>query len=65
MKAPVLVISAFGSANARLVSIPNTLFNTSIDNNVLVLSFKTDVAIGAGNFDMTRENDTNTTRKNK
>ncbi|XP_059431292.1 germin-like protein 9-3 [Corylus avellana] len=43
-KAPALAISAFGSANAGLVSIPNTLFNTSIDNNVLALSFKTDVA---------------------
>jgi quercetin dioxygenase-like cupin family protein len=40
-KAPALAISAFGSANAGLVSIPNTLFNTSIDNNVLALSFKT------------------------
>ena len=41
---PALAISAFGSANARTVSIPNTLFTTGIDNNVLVQSFKTDVA---------------------
>ncbi|KAL1298801.1 hypothetical protein HN51_043093 [Arachis hypogaea] len=37
-------ISAFGSASAGLVSLPNTLFNTTIDDNVLALSFKTDVA---------------------
>ena len=41
---PALAISALGSANARTVSIPNTLFTTGIDNNVLVQSFKTDVA---------------------
>ncbi|KAL2511066.1 Germin-like protein subfamily 2 member 2 [Abeliophyllum distichum] len=41
---PAFAISAFGSANAGTVSLPNTLFNTSIDNNVLALSFKTDVA---------------------
>ena len=41
---PALAISAFGSANARTFSIPNTLFTTGIDNNVLVQSFKTDVA---------------------
>jgi quercetin dioxygenase-like cupin family protein len=43
-KAPALAVSAFGSANAGIVSIPKTLFNTSIDDNVLALSFKTDVA---------------------
>ncbi|XP_059428979.1 LOW QUALITY PROTEIN: germin-like protein 9-3 [Corylus avellana] len=42
--ATALAISAFGSADAGLVSLPNTLFNTSIDDNVLALSFKTDVA---------------------
>jgi hypothetical protein len=42
--APAIAISAFGSANAGTVSIPNTLFNASIDDNVLALSFKTDVA---------------------
>ncbi|XP_059431066.1 germin-like protein 9-3 [Corylus avellana] len=41
---PAIAIAAFGSANAGLVSLPNTLFNTSIDDNVLALSFKTDVA---------------------
>jgi len=43
-QASALAISAFGSANAGTVSLPNTLFNTSIDDNVLALSFKTDVA---------------------
>ncbi|CAA2981729.1 germin-like protein 9-3 [Olea europaea var. sylvestris] len=42
-KVPALAISAFGSSNAGTVSLPNTLFNTSIDDNVLALSFKTDV----------------------
>ncbi|MED6156907.1 hypothetical protein PIB30_018651 [Stylosanthes scabra] len=37
-------ISAFGSASPGLVSVPSTLFNTSIDDNLLALSFKTDVA---------------------
>ncbi|KAM3692920.1 hypothetical protein ACJW31_08G125000 [Castanea mollissima] len=41
---PALAISAFGSANAGTVSIPNALFTTGIDNNVLAKSFKTDVA---------------------
>ena len=39
-----LAISAFGSANAGTVSLPNTLFTTGIDDNVLAKSFKTDVA---------------------
>ncbi|XP_022851411.1 germin-like protein 9-3 [Olea europaea var. sylvestris] len=43
-KIPTLAISAFGSSNAGTVSLPDTLFNTSIDDNVLALSFKTDVA---------------------
>ncbi|XP_059431209.1 germin-like protein 9-3 [Corylus avellana] len=42
--ASAMAVSAFGSANAGLISLPNTLFNTSIDDNVLALSFKTDVA---------------------
>ncbi|XP_062170942.1 germin-like protein 9-3 [Alnus glutinosa] len=42
--APAIAIAAFGSANAGLVSLPNTLFTTDIDDNVLALSFKTDVA---------------------
>ncbi|PON37281.1 Germin [Trema orientale] len=39
-----LAISAFGSANAGTVSLPNTLFVSGIDDNVLAISFKTDVA---------------------
>lgn len=41
---PALAISAFGSANAGTVSLPGTLFATNIDDNVLAISFKTDVA---------------------
>ncbi|BFG34793.1 hypothetical protein CerSpe_210680 [Prunus speciosa] len=41
---PALAISAFGSANAGTVSIPSTLFTTGIDDHVLAISFKTDVA---------------------
>ncbi|CAL9000118.1 unnamed protein product [Prunus brigantina] len=41
---PALAVSAFGSANAGTVSLPNTLFTTGIDDNVLAISFKTDVA---------------------
>ncbi|CAJ1956162.1 unnamed protein product [Sphenostylis stenocarpa] len=43
-KKPAVAISAFGSASAGTVSIPNTLFNTTIDDNVLALAFRTDVA---------------------
>nr|XP_043622681.1 germin-like protein 9-3 [Erigeron canadensis] len=43
-KNPALALSAFGSANAGTVSIPNSVFNTSISDQVLALSFKTDVA---------------------
>ena len=39
-----LASSAFGSANAGTVSLPNTLFASCIDDNVLPISFKTDVA---------------------
>ncbi|KAI9107730.1 hypothetical protein K1719_021393 [Acacia pycnantha] len=39
-----LALSAFGSANAGTVSIPTTLFNSTIDDNVLALAFRTDVA---------------------
>lgn len=42
-KAPAVAISAFGSANAGTISLPNTLFNTSISDTVLALAFKTDV----------------------
>ncbi|CAI8592862.1 unnamed protein product [Vicia faba] len=41
---PALAFSAFGSANAGTVSIPNTLLNTTIDDNVLALAFKTNLA---------------------
>ncbi|XP_050371002.1 germin-like protein 9-3 [Argentina anserina] len=41
---PALAISAFGSASAGTVSLPSTLFATNIDDMVLALSFKTDVA---------------------
>ncbi|KAK9999619.1 hypothetical protein SO802_019222 [Lithocarpus litseifolius] len=41
---PALAVSAFGSANAGTVSLPNTLFTTGIDNNILAKSFKTDIA---------------------
>ncbi|KAI3461281.1 hypothetical protein Pfo_017944 [Paulownia fortunei] len=44
VKNPALAISAFGSANAGTVSLPNSLFNSTIDDSVLALSFKTDVA---------------------
>ncbi|KAF6141166.1 hypothetical protein GIB67_018256 [Kingdonia uniflora] len=38
------VISGFGSASAGTVSVPATIFVTSIDNGILTKSFKTDVA---------------------
>ncbi|KDP34423.1 hypothetical protein JCGZ_12704 [Jatropha curcas] len=41
---PAFAVSAFGSANAGTVSLPSTLFATGIDDNVLAVSFKTDVA---------------------
>ncbi|KVI07390.1 germin-like protein 9-3 [Cynara cardunculus var. scolymus] len=39
-----IAISAFGSANAGLFSVPKSVFTTGIDDNVLAMSFKTDVA---------------------
>ncbi|XP_027154803.1 germin-like protein 9-3 [Coffea eugenioides] len=39
-----VAFSAFGSANAGTVSIPGTVFNTSISDDILAKSFKTDVA---------------------
>jgi quercetin dioxygenase-like cupin family protein len=39
-----LAISASGSASAGTVSLPTTLFATSIDDNILAKAFKTDVA---------------------
>ncbi|XP_061344627.1 germin-like protein 9-3 [Gastrolobium bilobum] len=44
-KISALAVSAFGSANAGTISLPNTLFNTSIDDTVLALAFKTNVSI--------------------
>ena len=44
VKSPAIAISTFGSANAGTVSLPNTLFTTGIDDNVLAKSFKTDIA---------------------
>ncbi|KAL8192451.1 hypothetical protein R6Q57_027636 [Mikania cordata] len=38
-----IAISAFGSANAGLLSVPKSVFTTGIDDNVLAMSFKTDV----------------------
>ncbi|KAF4381171.1 hypothetical protein F8388_012093 [Cannabis sativa] len=38
-----VAVSAFGSANAGTVSLPNTLFASGLDDNVLAISFKTDV----------------------
>ncbi|KAL5721225.1 hypothetical protein ACHQM5_013812 [Ranunculus cassubicifolius] len=38
------VISAFGSASAGTVSVPMSLFTTGIDDGVLAIAFKTDVA---------------------
>ncbi|GJQ89885.1 germin-like protein 9-3 [Tanacetum coccineum] len=43
-KNPALALSAFGNANAGTVSVPNSVLNTSIDDHVLALFFKTDVA---------------------
>ncbi|KAJ0789289.1 putative germin, rmlC-like cupin domain superfamily, rmlC-like jelly roll [Helianthus annuus] len=39
-----LALSAFGSASPGTVSVPNSTFNSTNDDNVLALSFKTDVA---------------------
>ncbi|CAM8975625.1 unnamed protein product [Rhodiola kirilowii] len=43
-KEPAIAVSAFGSAAAGTVSVPTTLFSTSIDDDVLAKSFKSDVA---------------------
>ncbi|KAK3031068.1 hypothetical protein RJ639_035099 [Escallonia herrerae] len=43
-KNPALALSAFGSASAGTVSIPNQVFNTSINDNILAKSFNTDIA---------------------
>lgn len=41
-KNPAVALSAFGSASAGTVSIPTTVFNTSIYDPILAASFKTD-----------------------
>lgn len=41
---PAMAISAFGSANPGTVSIRGAVFNTSISDDILAKSFKTDVA---------------------
>ncbi|CAI9773063.1 unnamed protein product [Fraxinus pennsylvanica] len=43
-KNPAIAISAFGSANAGTVSVPNSVFGTAIDDEILAKSFKTDIA---------------------
>ncbi|CAI9292322.1 unnamed protein product [Lactuca saligna] len=43
-KNPALALSAFGSASAGTVSVPNSVFNSTIDDQILAMSFKTDVA---------------------
>ncbi|KAI3750801.1 hypothetical protein L2E82_21638 [Cichorium intybus] len=43
-KSPTLAVSAFGSANAGTVSVPNSVFNSTICDEVLAKSFKTDIA---------------------
>ncbi|KAL8551875.1 hypothetical protein ACS0TY_000790 [Phlomoides rotata] len=42
-KTPAIAFSAFGSASAGTVAIPNAVFNTSIYNPILAKSFNTDV----------------------
>ncbi|OVA10020.1 Germin [Macleaya cordata] len=41
---PATAFSAFGSANAGTVSVPEAVFTTGIDDGILAKSFKTDVA---------------------
>jgi quercetin dioxygenase-like cupin family protein len=43
-KNSAIAVSAFGSANAGTVSVPNTVFTTGIDDGILAKSFKTDIA---------------------
>ena len=43
-KQPAIALSAFGSANAGTSSLPKALFATDIDDDILAISFKTDVA---------------------
>ncbi|KAK2980194.1 hypothetical protein RJ640_007284 [Escallonia rubra] len=43
-KEPATAVAAFGSANSGSVSVPTTLFETGIDEEILAKAFKTDVA---------------------
>ncbi|KAI3693873.1 hypothetical protein L1987_76828 [Smallanthus sonchifolius] len=43
-KNAALALSAFGSARPGTVKVPSAVFNSTIDDQVLALSFKTDVA---------------------
>ncbi|KAL8217128.1 hypothetical protein R6Q57_023965 [Mikania cordata] len=43
-KKPAVAVAVFGSASASTVSIPGSLFETSIEDVVLAKSFRTDVA---------------------
>ncbi|KAK6156263.1 hypothetical protein DH2020_010511 [Rehmannia glutinosa] len=43
-RTPAIAFSSFGSANAGTVSIPSAVFNTSVYDPILAVSFKTDVA---------------------
>nr|KAJ0197039.1 hypothetical protein LSAT_V11C700370800 [Lactuca sativa] len=43
-KNPTLALSAFGTASAGTVSAPNPVFNSTIDDQILAMSFKTDIA---------------------
>ncbi|KAG6522679.1 hypothetical protein ZIOFF_019826 [Zingiber officinale] len=43
-KGPAVAVSAFGSANAGTVSVPQSTFGVDIDDGILAASFKTDAA---------------------
>lgn len=41
---PAIAIAAFGSASSGSVAVPTTIFASGIDDTILAISFKTDVA---------------------
>nr|KAJ0215823.1 hypothetical protein LSAT_V11C300121250 [Lactuca sativa] len=43
-KNPTLALSAFGTTSVGTVSVPNSVFNSTINDQILAMSFKTDVA---------------------
>nr|KAJ0228615.1 hypothetical protein LSAT_V11C100033370 [Lactuca sativa] len=43
-KNPALALSASGTASVGTVSVPNSVFNSTINDQILAMSFKTDVA---------------------